>query len=111
MRTFIPLAAAVSLVSAGAAFADPVKLTRAQLDKVVSGALPTSDRLVCPVIKTDAVLNSPKGGAIADGHYTIGGPNVSVPTHATNQDGAGSPGGSHAAPGDTGYTAVWSGTP
>jgi hypothetical protein len=111
MSKFIPLAAAVSLVSAGAAFADPVKLTMTQLDKVVAGAQPTSDGFVCPVIKTDAVLNSPKGAAIAGGHYTIAGPNVSVPTHATNQDGAGSPGGAHAAPGDTGYSAIWSRTP
>jgi hypothetical protein len=53
MSKFIPLAAAVSLVSAGAAFADPVKLTMTQLDKVVAGAQPTSDGFVCPVIKTD----------------------------------------------------------
>lgn len=67
-----------------------------------------TDGFVCPVIKTDAVLNSPRGGAIADGDYTIGGPDVSVPVHATNDDGAGSPGGAHASPGDTTYTAIWS---
>lgn len=68
-----------------------------------------TDGFVCPVISTDAVLNSPKGGAIAGGDYTIGGPTVTVPLHATNDDGAGSPGGDHARPGDTTYTAVWGG--
>jgi len=60
------------------------------------------------VITTDGVLNSPKGAAIAGGHYTIVGPDVAVPLHATNGDGAGSPGGSHSQPGDTDYTAIWS---
>ena len=68
-----------------------------------------TDGFVCPVIKTDAVLNSPKGVAIGEGHYTIGGPDVSVPVHATNGDGTGTPEGPHSAPGDTDYTAVWSG--
>ncbi len=72
-------------------------------------ALPVqkTDGFVCPVIKTDAVLNSPKGAAIGEGHFTIGGPDVNVPLHATNGDGAGTPPGPHSAPGDIGYTAVW----
>jgi hypothetical protein len=45
---------------------------------------------------------------IYGGDYTVGGPNVNVPTHATNGDGAGSPGGDHSSPGDTDYTAIWS---
>ena len=32
---------------------------------------------------------------------------VDVPAGATNQDGAGSPAGEHAGPGDPGYTGVW----
>ena len=32
-----------------------------------------------------------------------------VPAHATNGDGAGTPGGAHSSPGDSDYTAVWSG--
>jgi hypothetical protein len=32
---------------------------------------------------------------------------VDVPDGATNQDGSGSPGGTHAGPGDPGYTAIW----
>lgn len=63
---------------------------------------------VCPVISTDAVLNSPKGGAIGQGDYTIGGPDVMIPVIATNGDGTGTPPGPHSAPGDTDYTAVWS---
>ena len=66
-----------------------------------------TDGFVCPVIKTDAVLNSPKGMSIGEGHYTIIGPNVSVPVHATNGNGAGTPPGPHSEPGDTDYTAVW----
>jgi hypothetical protein len=65
------------------------------------------DGFVCPVISTDNVLHSPKGGAISEGFYTIGGPDVSVPEHATNENGAGSPGGEHSDPGDTDYTAIW----
>ena len=32
---------------------------------------------------------------------------VDVPAHATNMDGAGSPAGAHAGPGDPGYSAIW----
>lgn len=32
---------------------------------------------------------------------------VDAPAQATNQDGAGSPGGAHASPGDPGYSAIW----
>ena len=32
---------------------------------------------------------------------------VDVPAHATNRDGAGSPEGAHARPGDPGYSAIW----
>src|SRR5438105_5909333 len=67
-----------------------------------------STGFVCPVISTDNVLNSPKGGTLAGGDYTIGGPDVSVPTHATNGDGTGQPQGEHSAPGDTNYSAIWS---
>jgi len=69
----------------------------------------TTDGFVCPVIMTDAVLHSPRGAAIGEGHYSIIGPEVSVPIHATNADGAGTPPGPHAAPGESGYTAIWAG--
>ncbi len=75
-----------------------------------SAAVEKTNGFVCPVIQTENVLNSPKGGALGDtGDYTIGGPNVSVPLHATNADGAGTPPGPHSAPGDSDYTAVWAG--
>ena len=71
-----------------------------------------TDGFICPVITTENVLNSPKGIDIADApdgtaHYSISGPFVSVPVHATNQDGAGDLMGLHAAPGDEGYSAIW----
>jgi hypothetical protein len=98
-----------SLISAGAYAATPVPLTNDQMDSVTAGGAPSPTGFVCPVIKTDAVLNSPKGAALGDtGDYTIGGPQVAVPVHATNGDGTGIPGGIHSAPGDTDYTAIWS---
>jgi hypothetical protein len=71
----------------------------AQVEKV--------DGFVCPVITTAAVLNSPRGTAIGEGHYSIIGPTVSVPVHATNGSGTGVPPGPHSKPGDTDYTAIW----
>jgi len=44
------------------------------------------------------------------GDTTIIGPDVTVPTFATNDDGAGTPGGAHASPGDDGQTAIWAGS-
>jgi hypothetical protein len=71
----------------------------------------TTDGFVCPVIKTENVLHSPRSGTLGDtGHYTIGGPDVTVPVHATNGDGEGVPPGPHSAPGDTDYTAIWAGS-
>lgn len=85
---------------ATSAYAAPVSLSEAQMDSVSGGAF------VCPVISTDAVLNGP-GVQIAGGDYSIVGPTITVPVHATNDNGAGSPGGAHASPGDTSYTAIW----
>ena len=100
-------AAAASLLLVGGASAAPVALSEVQLDKVAAGGVERVDGFVCPVITTDGVLNSPNGAASAGGHYTIVGPDVAIPVHATNGDGSGSPGGSHSAPGDTDYTAIW----
>lgn len=100
-------AVATSLLLVGGASANPVALSDAQLDAVAAGGVETVSGFVCPVISTSAVLNSPNGRMIAGGDYTILGPDVSVPLHATNAGGAGSPGGAHAAPGDTNYTAIW----
>jgi hypothetical protein len=77
---------------------------------------------VCPVIPVSEQAVAATGGAgvkfnfIGDG-YTFGPGNAgsaetfngNVPNMATNDNGAGSPGGAHAAPGDSTYTAIWSG--
>ena len=96
----LALSAITTLLLASGAQAAPVALSLDQMDSVAGGAF------VCPVISTDAVLNAKNGIAI-NGAYSILGPTVSVPVHATNGDGAGSPGGSFSSPGDTDYTAIW----
>lgn len=95
------------LLASMAVAKEPIALSAAQMDAVAAGGVERVDGFVCPVITTDAVLNSPKGGPIGEGHYTIGGPDVSVPMHATNGDGTGTPPGPHSQPGDTDYTAIW----
>jgi hypothetical protein len=101
------LAVIAAPFAAVSAHADPVALTAVQMDSVAAGGVETTDGFVCPVITTENVLHSPRAGAIGEGHYTIGGPDVSVPLHATNGDGAGTPPGPHSQPGDTDYTAIW----
>lgn len=97
-----------SLLLAGSVSAAPITLSDEQMDNIAAGGVETVDGFICPVISTDAVLNSPNGaGPIGEGDYTIVGPSVSIPLHATNGDGAGTPGGSHSNPGDTDYTAIW----
>lgn len=100
--------AAVFCLMAAPVFAAPTALTETEMDQVTAGVAPSPTGFVCPVITTENVLNSPKGGALGDtGDYTIGGPLVSAPAHATNGDGTGLPGGPHSSPGDTDYTAIW----
>lgn len=77
------------------------------------------DPFVCPVltVSEQAAEHSGKFTSIGNGEYTFGPGNAgsadtfngNVPNHATNADGAGSPGGDHSAPGDSDYTAIWSG--
>jgi hypothetical protein len=64
---------------------------------------------VCPIlpISDQAAENGKRFTQLPNGDYTIIGPNVNVPDHATNQDGAGSPEGAHAGPGDPGYSPIW----
>ncbi len=66
---------------------------------------------VCPVlpISEQGVANNraPAFQLIGGGDYSIIGPNVTVPVHATNLDGAGDPGSAHAGPGDAGYSPIW----
>jgi len=81
---------------------------------------PAEGPFVCPVLTVDenAVEHvDGKFNQIGEGEYTFGPGaagsadtfNGNVPNHATNGDGAGSPGGPHSAPGDSDYTAIWSG--
>jgi hypothetical protein len=109
MKTIITLISGALLAGllVSLSYAAPVTLDEAQLDGVAAGGVDRVEGFVCPVISTDAVLNSPKGGAIGEGHYTIGGPDVMIPVTATNGDGTGTPPGPHSQPGDTDYTAVW----
>jgi hypothetical protein len=79
------------------------------------------DPFVCPVLHLSENAVAATGGAgakfnqIGEGEYTFGpgaageSLNGNVPNHATNGDGSGSPGGAHSGPGDTDYTAIWSG--
>lgn len=103
----LALAVASSLLIAGGVSAAPVALNDNQMDSVAAGGVERVDGFVCPVITTDAVLNSVNGAPIGEGHYTIAGPVIAVPLHATNGDGTGTPPGPHSQPGDTDYTAVW----
>jgi len=79
------------------------------------------DAFVCPVLNVpdQAVESSGKFGELGDtGQYTFGPGNAgsgdtfngNVPTHATNDDGEGTPGVDHVSPGEDGYTAIWSGS-
>jgi hypothetical protein len=70
-----------------------------------------TDGFVCPVFNSASAVgaHNPNAVEIAGGDYTIVGPNVRIPVLATNGNGAGSPGGAHSAPGDSDYTAIWSG--
>jgi hypothetical protein len=77
------------------------------------------DPFVCPVltVSEQAFANSGRFDSLGNGQYTFAPGaagdadtfNGNVPSLATNADGAGSPGGSHSAPGDSDYTAIWSG--
>ncbi len=87
------------------------------LSAVTAAAEPpqkTDSGFVCPVLGGQAGDQHGNSAPqpiqpIAQGDYTVAGPDVSVPVHATNGDGAGSPGGAHSSPGDRDYTAIWSG--
>ena len=99
---------------ASAAYAGPISLNSTQMDSVAAGGVDKVSGFVCPVITQDAVgEHNPQAGALGDtGDYTVvpstaNNGNLYVPVTATNGDGTGTPGGSHSAPGDTDYTAIW----
>lgn len=67
---------------------------------------------VCPVLGGQAGEEQGNSSpdviiTIADNDKSIVGPDVAVPAHATNDEGAGAPDGPHDSPGDDGYTAIW----
>lgn len=106
------------LLMAGSA----VAVTMGLLAGSASAAPPerAEDPFVCPVLKLNenAVEQTDgKFAEIGEGEYTFGPGaagtpetfNGNVPDGATNADGAGSPVGAHSAPGDSDYTAIWSG--
>lgn len=76
---------------------------------LASAASERVDGFICPVFNQDsqAGAQNPNAEPIGGGDYTILGPDVMVPINATNQDGDGSPGGSHASPGKSTYTPIW----
>lgn len=87
--------------------AAPITLDDAQMDGVAAGGMEKVEGFVCPVIRGKGVAKNEKFFPIAGGFYSFHGPDVAVPIHATNANGAGRPGGEHASPGDTDYTAIW----
>ena len=78
---------------------------------VYAAPMEKTDGFVCPVFNSNSAVGdkNPNAVMIGEGDYTIPGPNVSVPRHATNGDGEGTPPGWHARPGDANYSAVWAG--
>lgn len=82
------------------------------------GVTPVSADFVCPIlpVSENAVENSNANFIEISGGDTSILPGkagdsenspVDVADHATNGDGAGSPGGPHAVPGDSDYGAIW----
>lgn len=71
----------------------------------------TTNGFVCPVFNSNSAVgeHNPNAVQIGGGDYSVIGPDVTVPLHATNGDGAGTPGGTHSSPGDADYSAVWAG--
>lgn len=109
MRKRITIIGASVAIAAGLTAGSAVAATPERAD----------DPFVCPVLHVNeqAADNAGRFTQIGDGEYTFGpgaagNPetfNGNVPNHATNGGGSGSPGGAHSAPGDTDYTAIWSG--
>ena len=100
-------AALTSCLFASGVNAAPMTLDPAQMDLVAAGGVETVDGFVCPAISGKGVVKNDKFFAIGDGYYSFHGPDVSVPVHATNGNGAGRPGGEFSTPGDSDYSAVW----
>lgn len=105
LRSGLP--AIIGCLFISTAHAAPLALNDMQMDVVAAGGVDTVEGFVCPSISTSSVTNNDKFFPIGGGYYSFSGPNVVVPVHATNDDGAGRPGGDFATPGDTTYSAIW----
>ena len=75
-----------------------------------------TDGFVCPVLGGQAGGDHGNSSpdpivGIGGGDSSVIGPEVTVPLHATNDNGAGLPGGDHASPGGADYTAIWKNPP
>ncbi len=74
-------------------------------------APPEPTGFVCPVLGGQAgggQGNSDPAPIVPIGEdTTVIGPDVPVPLHATNMEGAGSPDGTHASPGEADYSPIW----
>ena len=102
MKMKLALSTVATCLFASSVYATPVSLSDAQMDIVSGGSF------VCPVISTENVTHSVKSiGPLAEGDYSILGPDVVVPVTATNDNGQGNPGVSYASPGESTYTAIW----
>jgi hypothetical protein len=111
IKTTLKLAMAFAIAGllASNASAGPVQLSNAQMDGVTAGSF------VCPVLNPVVGEHNKNTFGIAGGYYSLlpgstpqDGPRhqISVPMHATNDNGAGSPG-SFVAPGEPGYSPIW----
>ncbi len=69
---------------------------------LVAGVGTASADFVCPVFSGDSAPVEHNQNVSTE----IGG-GVDYPDQATNDDGAGTPGGDHLAPGEPGYTPLW----
>ena len=109
MKALVRITLVASLLIIGllgtttAAFADPPE------DK--------EEGFVCPVLGGKAGVNGEANGIAKPADTgldfaTVLGPNVDVPTQATNgKNGTNNPGGPYASPGDSDYTAIWPNRP
>lgn len=122
IKTTITMISAVMIsgLLVSSVYAAPITLNDAQMDGVAAGGVTKVDGFVCPVIpgkglaknvekygddsKFFPIGNGGQGDVI---FYSFHGPNVSVPEHATNGNGAGRPGGNFSKQGDKDYTAIW----
>jgi hypothetical protein len=77
-----------------------------------AGGADLTDSFVCPVLGGQAGGDHGNSApspilTIPSGSSSVLGPDVSVPLHATNDDGAGNPA-DHVSPGDANYSPIWS---